>query len=509
MKMNENRVSGGYMQVPILDRTVTSEISGDFTLPDYQPDIKRLLRVTVNVLPPATYVGNHQAEFEGSVDYYVLYTGSDNEIYCAPLSADYKVNIPIDPREEEGMLNLTADASVTADMVSGRVISPKKLNIKCRLRTRSTVYGELAVEDGFKSEACDTELLGGTARIMRASFGVGDRLAGTDEMIIDNRDGEIRVIAGEGSALINEAIAADGSVACRGELYLKLLMCRENGDMPYAVTRKLPFSGSVAVDGARAGGSAVAKGTVCDMSITVEDGRILTELGLLCEAYCCAEEDVYYVKDMYSTCRRTECDYRAVEVLGKGNASCGNFTLSDSVTLDEAGIGQGAVLIDAVGAAFPEEYHFEIDKCIVEGRAKFSILYQKEGELAVSEVEMPFRYEMKTQGEMSRAAVETKVVSVRTRMDGERLGVDAEIGVCMFARQMKVEKMLDSVSFGEEISRSKGDFVICYPTKDDSVWSVAKRYGTPLKRVVENNGLSIDVAFDSVDSLDGVHHLTV
>jgi hypothetical protein len=41
------------------------------------------------------------------------------------------------------------------------------------------------------------------------------------------------------------------------------------------------------------------------------------------------------------------------------------------------------------------------------------------------------------------------------------------------------------------------------------VWSVAKRYGTPLKRVVENNGLSIDVAFDSVDSLDGVHHLTV
>ena len=509
MEMNEKQASGGYMQAPILDKTVTSEISGDFTLPDYQPDIKRLLRVTASVLPPATYVGNHQAEFEGSVDYYVLYTGSDNEVYCAPLSADYKVNIPIDPREEEGLLNLTADASVTADMVSGRVISPKKLNIKCRLRTRSTVYGELAMEDGFESDACDTELLGGTARVMRASFGVGERVGVTDEMIIDNRDGEVRVIAGEGNALISEVTATDSSVACRGDLYLKLLMCRENGDAPYAVMRKLPFSGNVAVENARTGGSAMAKASVCDMSITVEDGRILTEVGLLCEVYCCVEEDVYYVKDMYSTCRRTECEYRAVEVLGKGIASCGNFTLSDSVTLEEAGIGQGAVLIDAVGVAIPEEYHFESDKCMVEGRARFSVLYQKEGEYAVSEVEMPFRYELKTQGEMSRATVETRVVSVRTRMDGERLGIDAEIGVCGFVRQMKEEKMLDSVSFGEEIGRSKGDFVICYPAKDDSVWSVAKRYGTPLKRVIENNGLSLDMASDSADSLNGVHHLTV
>ena len=509
MEMNQKRASGGYMQVPILDKTVTSEISGDFTLPDYQPDIKRLLRVTANVLPPATYVGNHQAEFEGSVDYYVLYTGSDNEIYCAPLSADYKVNIPIDPREEEGMLNPIADALITADMASGRVISPKKLNVKCRLRTRSTIYGELAMEDGFESDACDIELLGGMARVMRASFGVGDRLSVTDEMIIDNREGEVRVIAGEGNALIGEVTVADGSVTCRGDLYLKLLMCRENGGVPYSTTRKLPFSGSVAMDGARAGGSAMAKATVCDMSITVEEGRILTEIGLLCEAYCCAAEEVYYVKDMYSTCRRTECEYRTVEVLGKGNAACSNFTLSDSVTLEEAGIGQGAVLIDAVGVAIPEEYHFENDKCMVEGRARFSILYQKEGEYAGSEVEMPFRYEMKMQGEMSRAAVETRVVSVRTRMDGERLGVDAEIGVCMLVRQMKEEKMLDSVSFGDEISRSKGDFVICYPAKDDSVWSVAKRYGTPLKRVIENNGLSLDMASDSADSLNGVHHLTV
>ena len=207
-------------------------------------------------------------------------------------------------------------------------------------------------------------------------------------MIIDNRDGEVRVIAGEGNALINEVTATDSSVACRGDLYLKLLMCRENGDAPYAVMRKLPFSGNVAVENARTGGSAMAKASVCDMSITVEDGRILTEVGLLCEVYCCVEEDVYYVKDMYSTCRRTECEYRAVEVLGKGIASCGNFTLSDSVTLEEAGIGQGAALIDAVGVAIPEEYHFESDKCMVEGRARFSVLYQKEGEYAVSEVEM-------------------------------------------------------------------------------------------------------------------------
>ena len=77
--MDEIRYTHGkYMQVPINEKTLSTELSGDFTLPDYQPEIKRLLRVTAEVLPPQKYVGDSEGEISGGIDYYVLYTGSDN-----------------------------------------------------------------------------------------------------------------------------------------------------------------------------------------------------------------------------------------------------------------------------------------------------------------------------------------------------------------------------------------------------------------------------------------------
>ena len=41
------------LQLPLCDKTVTSEVAGDFSLPDYQPEIKRLLRVSATVQPPS------------------------------------------------------------------------------------------------------------------------------------------------------------------------------------------------------------------------------------------------------------------------------------------------------------------------------------------------------------------------------------------------------------------------------------------------------------------------
>ena len=49
--MEETAGKGG-VQLPYPLRHITTEVIGDFTLPDYQPEIKRLLRIGVNLLPP-------------------------------------------------------------------------------------------------------------------------------------------------------------------------------------------------------------------------------------------------------------------------------------------------------------------------------------------------------------------------------------------------------------------------------------------------------------------------
>lgn len=497
------------MQIPMEDKTVTTELSGDFTLPDYQPEIKRLLRVSASVLPPSKYISDHEAELAGNIDYYVFYTGSDNRIYCAPLTAEYKIDIPIDRDNMERLDNMNAMAVISPDMISGRVTSPRKLSIKCRLRTRSVIFGDMPVEDGYGVNDGSAEVLYGSADVSRVLMGTGEKLELSDELISDSRDADTRVISAEGRVLVNEVTPMSGAVDCRGDLYLKLLMCRDGGGEPYTASRKIPFSQSVAVEGVGSGCSAAAKGTVSDMNITVDDGRIGVDVGLIIEAEARKKDCVGYVKDAYSTERHTECDYKTVDLWSGGSAFGGNFTLSETKTLDEAGLSAGAKIVDVTGSAYPEEYSFDGGKCTVQGKAKLSLIMEKDGEYSVCDMEVPFRYETKAEPDTSGAIAEAEIVSARARMDGERIGIDAEVGICGNFWGMSEERMLESVSFGDEIERTEGECVICYPMPEDSLWSAAKRYGVTIRSLSENNGISHDVIPDSHDSLSGVGYLII
>lgn len=509
---NNGRFRGGYIQLPICDKTAVSETTADFTLPDYQPEIKRLLRVSASVLPPSKYIGDRECELAGNIDYYVLYTGSDNALYLAPLTGDYKIGVPMEASDGEdgGYLSEPrSSVTVSTDMISGRVTAPRKISIKCRLRARAQVFGEASLNAGETELGEDIQTLSGRSEVSRVSFGMSDQISVSDEMICDNRDCDIRVICGEGRVLFGEVSPTSDAVSCRGDIYLKLLLCREDGGLPYTVMRKIPLSASVSVGGAENGDMAFAKGTVTEMNITVDDGRIGIELGAVIEAEVCGNESVAYVKDVYSTERRTENAYKTVSVPTSATAFGGNFTLSDSLSLEEAGIPVGAHVIDVCGTAYPDEYLFEGGRCAVGGKARFSLLFEKDGEYSTSDIEVPFNYRTSANGEFDSAICSAEVISVRARADGDRVGVDAEIGIGGRASKVRNEQMLSRVGFGEELERARGEFVVCYPSNEDSLWSVAKRYGAQLARIAEVNGVTGDQSPDSSDSLDGFNYLII
>ena len=514
MEDNSTYKTKGYMQIPICDKSVTSELSGDFTLPDYQPEIKRLLKIWASVLPASKYIGESGAEFAGNIDYYVLYTGSDNEVYCAPLGTEYKIDVPVEQSSDVRVVNMTGEISILPDMISGRVTSPRKLNVKCRLKARAQIYGDIPIDNGFVgvSDGGENQVLMAQAQVARAIFGTGEMLRVSDEMIVDTRQGDIRVICADGRAMISELACANGAVSCRGDLYLKLLMAREGGGDPYTSTRKIPFSQIITLDGADASCSASATASVCEMSISVEENKIDIDVGIMMEVCARKTESIAYVKDVYSTSRQCQCEYKAMTLPSAVGSHTGNFTLSDSVTLEEAGIVQGSEIIDSTGTAVCESVVFEDGKSVMSGKAKFNLLMRRDGEYSCSDVELPFRY-VCTSGigsvDECKASYEPSVISSRARIDGERIGIDAEIGVSGGAWSMGQIRMLDGISFGEEFERASGDYVICYPAPDDTLWSVAKRYGATVNQLMRNNKLPTDKSADSESSLDGVKYLIV
>lgn len=525
------------VQVPILERGLTVEVSGDYSLPDYQPEIKRLLRIGTNVLPPNRFAGTDGMELRGTLDYYVLYMGHDNGVYCAPLTTEYSMQAEPDA-EGRGLLSAAGEPMVcicdaSTETPVGRVTAPRRLNIRCKVKADVRLYGECPLEINGEGDTT-LETLTESAEVGRLYWGLGETMPLQDDIILSPAEGEWRVVCAEGKVMITEAAPIPGAVNCRGEVALKLTLCPAETESEFAsdttegrtsppltvMQRKIPFSQTVEIEGVTPVCTATACGYCTDISVEMEEGHLHVEMGILSEARAQKNETVSYVKDLYSTRREGTCRYATYPTERALRALNGNFTLSDSLPLAEAGIDPAAKVADVTAVAVPEGLTADTSKgrCVLTGTCRCHLLLLRDGEYASADMELPFRYEFDDQnlaavGNADDASPafdgHVSVINCRARMDGERVGVDAELAVSVRTHRTAPLTALAETDFGEEVTRRRGEYVICFPSPADTLWSVAKRYHAPLAALTAANNLPTGTDSDSRESLEGVGYLIV
>ncbi len=517
---------------PSVHRIWSTELSGDFSLPDYQPEIKRLLRITAQVSSPEHYISGDTMDLDGTLDYFVLYMGNDNRLYCAPLSSDYHLTLSLSDARESAFHGLnTASGSQTctfdlcADTVTGRVTAPRRLNLKCKLRSDVRIYEGKDTPASFSDTADfgSVEQLTETANCCHLQRMVGEPLLLQDDMLLD-RDGsaDTRVVCAEGKVMVQEAIPGHNTVTCRGDVYLKLTTVSENSTeespAPIITLRKLPFSQVIELPAVTPDWRCCASGICSDLSVETEDGHLHTELRIVLEVLAQENRKISYVKDLYSVKKSTNCTYTSYPIHRALDCFNGNFTFSDTLALSDVGIPASAKILDVTGTVYPDTLTAdpERERCILAGRCRFHILMQKDEEYAFTEVELPFRYEKETvlppvgtQGTEIAHDGQAQAVICRARMDGERIGLDAEISVCLRTMAEASITAVSAVEEGAEITRGRGEYVICFPSPEDSLWSVAKRYHAPIAALSAANGISPSESPQASETLNGIRYLIV
>jgi hypothetical protein len=383
-----------------------------------------------------------------------------------------------------------------------------------------------------------------------------------DDVILVPSDGEQRLVCAEGSVLMHEAVATAGAVNCRGEVVLKLTLCPAETEAEFAsdtvegrsprplnvMQRKIPFSGTVEMAGVTSACTAAASGYCTDISVEMEDGHLHAEMQIVTEARAQKNESVSYVGDLYSTRREGLCKYTTYPAERALRAVNGNFTLSDSLPLAEVGIDSSSpvTIADVTATAVPDKLTADRSKgrCHLAGTCRCHLLLLRDGEYSSADMELPFRYEFDepsleqgtghTPTAKKSPSDETtlsdgmsvadkmpfldgmpvfdgrvSVIHCRARMDGERVGVDAELAVAIRTHLPAPFVAMSDANFGEEVTRRRGEYVICFPAPDDTLWSVAKRYHAPLAALTAANNLPTGADVSSPESLDGAGYLIV
>ena len=149
------------------------------------------------------------------------------------------------------------------------------------------------------------------------------------------------------------------------------------------------------------------------------------------------------------------------------------------------------------------------------GDALYRLLYRTaEGEIGHTEFHLPLRYELPDSGTVCDEGLDANaravMLSGRIRPEGEEgYTVDAEwaIAARIFAQQ--TAEAVDEVRPDGEATPPEGAYILCYPAPGESLWSVAKRYRTPLRALASLNDLPGAADPASPLSLDGVKYLMI
>ncbi len=485
------------IRMPICDKTVLSEISNDYTLPDYHPEIRRVLYVGSNILPPSKYVSAGGAEYSGIVDYSIIYVGVDGKLYSAPLSAEYSFNLPINT---DGDFDFNEGVSSCADVVSEsvttRLLGPRKINIKSKLKAHARAYATMLLDEKTVGEVAPDSIqtLIREENICDFTRVVGEVVELSEEIIPDGPD--CRIISADGKVFISDINTDDGAATLRGEVYLTLLA--EYGDSPEVtqIQRKIPFSQTVENENLTKGSRTTANGYISDISVNIEEQGIICDISLILDLEAQCERKFSYLGDVYSTKKSSEAEYKKYEIPTAGYCINGNFSMNEKMSKENVGFPQNATIIDVYGNATAEKTLTEGSKKTVLGQVKYAAILLVDGEYSSLETVLPFKYEFdagSTSRECSACEANINVISCKIRQDAEEISIDAELSLSAWGSGSTEITALSQVRFENDVKAEKGKVIIYYPSSTDTLWSIAKRYFVPVSKIQTLNGISDDV----------------
>lgn len=477
--------------------TQSHETAEDFTLPDYMPAIRRVLDVTAVPLPESRFLTGSALEFGGTLAFSVLYMGEGGELYCAPLTSEYTSSVAAPEGAFPDAAAVGMDTLV--ENVTCRVTAPRKLTLKCRMKTKIAAAVPADVTDRLQESAGGRLTLADEIAVERLSKTAADTVlsrGSSTAAVSGTAKGCQKVVRLSGAVRVEEATAAGGAVTVRGTVHLAALCLGLDGTYQ-RIADRTSFTETVAVPGAEPGDCARAFGRVASVSATPGEEGMAWEVEFDLEAESARAMNRTYTADAYSTDCASALSFRETDSLSLLRCERGALTVTGEGGRQSKPVA-GETLLDARALCTPERLEVKEGRLVLSGGCAVTALLLADGEIAAEEFTLPFRYEWEcgeTSGELlwrgNADAVECSV-----RLEGDKLAATVEMALGVTALSREKIRAVETVALTKADRRPavEGCVRVFYPDEGESLWEIAKRYGVSRQTLRVKNGLPDEAA---------------
>lgn len=475
--------------------TLTQEETAETIVPDYCPDIARIIETEGKVFLHSREIHEGKAEISGTVRVTVLYTpdgegGIRTLEFAMPFSA---------ASDAKAMQNCTTlFASSETEFLETRVLNPRKVFTRCKLVSKLTGYQNVPLEFSSDVKAdpnaciekkCEQQRITVLTHLVEKDFTFSDELS-----LSSNREGAAEILSSRVNSSVTEAKIVGNKLILKGIFTIALLYRSAAGNCCSA-SGELPFSQIMEVENAAESADVQMQIQLTGADVQVggsadQDGRqIAVTLYFHATALLHEERTVTMLTDLYSTAYELNYEAAPVQVTDYSNLLVKRQTVREileigvvasSVLSMNVQCGSVAVTRDGPTAA-------------LRANADMRALYLDEGNVPlVTERSMEILCQMEIPENCMVTAQAICLDDVQGSLGERGIEIRFTVEFRALASAKKQQICISGASIDMESPKNltgMPSLVLRAVDGEETLWSLAKKYSTTIPVILSANGL--------------------
>ena len=492
------------------------ESVGDYSLPDYNGDIRKVLTVKTKILPAGTFVGDDTLELSGSIAYDVVYLDVENTMTHAEFTTDYDAAVRINS-------DIYVDSDVHTVMAGCniRLIGPRKISVKATLDSDVTVSEKrthLVHGDAFIDGSTETKSRDASVSMATLYRSEPKSISEVVEVIEGAIADEVEILLKDVRVRIDGREHNGESVDVKGVVSLTMLY-RNGSDAPKLTVKEIPYSESLTGDPVRDAEVPVARVDVSSLKATVEPDEngvsLLLSATLTPVANVRCNDSVRFIEDVYLKdrgCDNEYSDFNYSEHILTETAEC---EFEGSVSFSDLDINEITDFLFSDSSVRVDSCEIDGNEVKITGVIKFSaiacqVLEDDSSTYVPVKFELPFAQNVnincQNHNNMSVLCF-TDTYDTKMEVVENDIRATATLSSSVTVNSSRRQRCISaSYLTDEEYSHDESVVTVYYPEGDETLFEIAKKFHTSVSSIAAQNRLA-EEAFSSLDSSADELHL--
>lgn len=488
----------------VFDGCSEQPVDLDLTLPDYCPDILRILkcRVTPKVLTKS--ISGDRLEIEGTAEIKILYIDAiKKSVRCS----DHNVPFSTSFNMKQSPQNAVVVAKVKTEYINCRAISPRRLDIHGAFSVCANVVCKLDKEFPIGIDDNNVQVKGKKVNVSSLEGMGQQQFILSDNVTLGSNSSNIEaIIKSDASVLIGDCRAISNKVMIKGDINIRVLYLTDiNTGETRIFDYTIPFSEILDADGVDESCMCVTDIRIINHTVNVKseysdgDSNIGFEVKISATVFGYKSIEIVPLDDAYSTEYEMNLVYSQSQLTNIEKSYSENCITKSTV---EIGTDTIQSVIDLWCEQCSTSVYNEDGNTLIKGRLNMCILAKNNEDMPFySERVIEFTYPIPQENENIIAEVNGEVQSISYRINGNSsldFRIETRLDITLLTKNSI--RLITSASADTErpIKKDNTALTLYYASRGESVWEISKNYAVCCNSVMEENELNDDEITGSV-----------